>query len=196
MDWFESGFSLAKPPISRRNLSFGQAVDRTSDATLHYILTKVQQITELHVTELQIGQKLLLVGVRDSLDGLQFDDHFALDNDVSPEAFVEANAPAHYGDRHLAFRAEPSLPDVIQKDDLVDRLQQSWAKFPMNRNRSVHDFFAYTVFIHLCDLCAFARVNSSVFERNHHQRPKRSVGRPGEWTGSNPVFLSQSRQDR
>ena len=132
---------------------------------LHHVLSEVQQVAELHAGKLQIGQKLLLVGIADPLNGLQLDDHFALDNDVCPEAFVETHAPAHDGNRHLAFRVEPSLPDLIQKDNLVDRLQKPWTNFTMDSYRSVHDFFAYTVLIHLCDLCAFARVTSSVFER-------------------------------
>lgn len=41
----------------------------------------------------------------------------------------------------------------------------------MDRNRSVHDLFTYAVLIHLCDLCAFARVISSVFEQVSLQFP-------------------------
>lgn len=75
MDWFESEFSLAKPPRSPRNLLLREAVDRPSDATLHHVLTEVQQVTELYAGEPQIGQKLLLVGIGDALNGLQIDDH-------------------------------------------------------------------------------------------------------------------------
>ena len=55
-------FSLARPPRSPSFISFWQAVDRASDATLHHVLAEFQQVTELHGGELQIDQKLLLVG--------------------------------------------------------------------------------------------------------------------------------------
>jgi len=93
-----------------RNSLFGEAVDGSSDAAFQHRFAEVQQVPQPHASELEVSQKLLLVGIGDSFDLLQLYDHLALDDDVSPEPLVETDATADNRDRYLAFGSKIAPP--------------------------------------------------------------------------------------
>jgi hypothetical protein len=62
-----------------------QAVDYPLNPILHQVGAKVQHKTQLQSLELQIGQNLLCVYLAQLLR-LEFDDHLALNDDISPSS--------------------------------------------------------------------------------------------------------------
>ena len=91
--YFFSEISLAKPPRSPRDLLLREAFDGARDATFHHSFPEVQQATKSHFGELEVGQELLLVGIGDPLDGLQFEGDPILNDNVGAKPYVEAFSP-------------------------------------------------------------------------------------------------------
>src|SRR5690348_12602645 len=83
-----------------------EAVDGTEYAVFHPSGTEVEEVPKLKASEAEIGLDLLAVGVVEGFDGLQLDDHFAFDQEVSAEGFVEGHGFVDDLDGDLALGAQ------------------------------------------------------------------------------------------
>jgi hypothetical protein len=70
---------------------------------------EVDQQTETHVCQSQIGQNLFLVNALSQLDGLDFDDDLLLDDEVGLEGFVETEVFVPDRNRDLTLDLSPRL---------------------------------------------------------------------------------------
>lgn len=103
----------------------------------------------------------------DSLDRLQLEDDLTLNDDVRSKPLIKAFPPADNRDRHLPLRIEPPLKQVIEQNNLIDRLEEPRPKLTMYSDRSVHDLFADSILIHRCDPIYFASENGNSRKIDH-----------------------------
>lgn len=60
---------------------------------------------------------------RDPFNGLNFHDDSVFDQEVCAESYLELDVVVFDWDRMLALNVEPSAPDFVGEDDLVDGFQ-------------------------------------------------------------------------
>ena len=85
-----------------------ETVDQTCDPIANELSAEVDQQTEAHVSQSQIGQNLLLVDPLSLLDGLDLDDDLLLDHEVGFEGFVEADVIIPDRNRDLTLDPQPA----------------------------------------------------------------------------------------
>jgi hypothetical protein len=92
---------------------FWQAVDHTEQAVLEKRLAEVDQEAKLQTGELQVSQELLAVDRGVLLDGLEFDEHEVIDQEIGTERVVEHNAIPDHRDRNFAMNDVTSLSELM-----------------------------------------------------------------------------------
>ena len=69
-----------------------------------------------------------------TLDGLEFQDHLLLDNDVDAIAAVEADRFVQHRQRHLPSKNKAALLQLVTEAFLIRRLQKTRPELPVDFN--------------------------------------------------------------
>ena len=106
----------------------------------------------------QVGQQLLLVDRSDCLDGLQFNDHQVLDNQIGFERLFNVNCFIVDRNGMLIHHLKTTLPQFIKENSLINRLKQSRPESRVDLERSINDLPRNLVLrqLPLRILCVFA----------------------------------------
>ena len=117
--------------------SFSESIDHPFDAVLDEIHVEVNQHSESFVGEPKVGQKLLRVNRRDLVYGLQFDDHFVFDNEISDQRFIDNDVIVNNWHQDLSNDAQPTLLEFLHQHLLIDGLQESRSEGYMDLERRI-----------------------------------------------------------
>lgn len=123
-----------------------KAVDAARNGILHQRFARAEEIPKLAACPSKIRLHLFLVGGRDLLDRLPFQDDLLLNEDVRTESLVESDPLVFDRNRNLLFYRETTLPQPVDKDRLIDCLEQSGSTFTMNCDGCLHHNRADLVF--------------------------------------------------
>ncbi len=115
-------FISVSPCLRERIFLADPSVDDSGDAFLHQGLTEIQKITDFHSGQAQVGEQLFLMRIGDVLDGLEFQDNFAVDDHVGSEAFLEFDALVDDRHRHLSLHRQIPPLQLVGQHCLIDTL--------------------------------------------------------------------------
>lgn len=99
--------------------------------------------------ETQVGLKLLEVNFFDLFHRFQLNDHLGIDNNIGSETESHILTVPLNLNSALALNFKPELFQFISKYFLVDRLQKTWPKIPMNLDTTIQNDSCDFVFLHL-----------------------------------------------
>lgn len=89
--------------------------------------------------ELQVGQYLSSVDWKDNLDGLHFDDHRVVHQQIDSKTAVKLKPLVPEWHLDLALNLKATALQFVFKALLVDALEQAWTESLMNLKRGVDD---------------------------------------------------------
>ena len=89
-----STFSASRQDVK---IHIRKSVHDAFDAIFHQVASEVKDKAESQPFELQIGEQLLRVHLTELLDRLEFENHLAVDNHISPETLFEAQTSIYNG---------------------------------------------------------------------------------------------------
>lgn len=133
---------------------------------------KVDQQTEAFVCEAKLREHLFGMDSREFFDGFQFNDDEVLHNQVRAKTFFKDKVVIPDGDGHLPLHFKSSLPQLIGKDDFINRFEQSRPESVVNVKSRIDDHTGDFIFVHkvrqvadriirLQPLCAFASLREA-----------------------------------
>ena len=128
---------------------FLQTIHATGDAVLEDSFAEVEQVAELESGESEIGLHLLFVDRAYPLNGLQFHQNLARDDQIGAEAFRVAFASEAYRYLGLALDEKSISGEFAGEDSFVDGLQQSWAELTVDVYGCNDDLGANLVLSHV-----------------------------------------------
>ena len=85
--------------------------------------------------ELQIGDDLSVVNRKQLVDGFDFDQNSAIDDQISSEAYFERYVAIDDRDRLLNFDNMSSLAQFVAKAPFIDRFEQARAELFVHTDR-------------------------------------------------------------
>ena len=109
------------------------------------------------------------------LDGLDFDNHRILDNQVKPITTVDPMFLIDHGQLHLASEANVPEPQFHTKAFFIGRFQQARAQCPMNLNGSTDDLLRQRISLCLC---------GSWFYSRRVSRPDSAISAAASWASA------------
>src|SRR5579863_6344868 len=127
---------------------FLQAVDRPDDALLHQRRPEVEDVSEFHAGEPQVGLNLLAVRPAEHLNGLQLDDDLAGHEQIGAKGLVEGDAFVKNRNGNLALDGQSALLQFIVHHDLIDRFEQPRPQLAMDLDRGPNQDGADFIFRH------------------------------------------------
>jgi len=128
--------------------SIFKPIDDASDAILHECAAEVDQQAQFHVSQPQISEKLLVMNGCDVFDGLEFEQHFVVDDQIAAKAFVKFEVVVNNRDADLRRNLEPTLSQLVSQHFFVNRLKQTRAKSSMNLKAGIDDRLRNFIFGH------------------------------------------------
>ncbi|KPK82836.1 MAG: hypothetical protein AMJ81_09065 [Phycisphaerae bacterium SM23_33] len=78
------------------------------------------------------------------IDGLQFDDHLAINKQIQPLP-IYLNVLVSHSDRHLPIHRQSAKPQLVVKGDLVYALKQAGAELTMDLDHRCQDLTAQLI---------------------------------------------------
>jgi hypothetical protein len=127
-----------------------------ADSVLEQEDVEIDQQTATDPGQSHVGQHLRGKDVVQLVDGLQFHDDLAFDQQIQPITAVENDAPKRDGNRFLPFHSEAGFCQQMLEARLVCRFQHPRPQLPMDGDRRTDDRPSQRVPVHLCVLCVSA----------------------------------------
>ncbi len=125
-----------------------QSIHAAGDSVFDNGFPEVQEVSQLQTGEPEIGLNLFLVRRQDPLDGLQFQKHLLLNDNIGTESFIESNSFIQDWNRDLPFDLQTEIRQFPREDHLINSLQKSWPKLPVHIDRGLKHFRANIVLVH------------------------------------------------
>jgi hypothetical protein len=132
--------------LARERMLFREIVDNASDSVAHQDRVEVENQSQRTAGETQIREHLRQVHGRDDLDGLHFDDHDLLDDEIRTEAAVDPLAFVDDWKRGLLSESKPLCDKLVCKTGTVCGLEQARAEISVHFDRRSDDRIADGIF--------------------------------------------------
>ena len=126
------GSPCGRASVVLHRSGFLQTIHATGDAVLENSFAEVEQVAELESGESEIGLHLLFVDWAYPLNGLQFHQNLARDDQIGAEAFRVAFASEAYRYLGLALDEKSISGEFAGEDSFVNGFQQSWAELTVD----------------------------------------------------------------
>ena len=104
-------------------------------------LAEIEQETEFESRGGEVVDDLILEGGRESLDGFEFDDNDAADEQIDA-VFADDLAAEVYGKRFFSLEGDGSVAERAFQRALVDRLAEAVAELAVHLVEGAEDFMA------------------------------------------------------
>jgi hypothetical protein len=116
-------------------LSPGGSHDEAPQAVFQAEHIEVHQQPDFPLAQAQVGQKLRLMDLPNALNGLDLQNQFITNDDVSPKATIHQSAPINNRKCNLPLEGDASLGEFKAKALLINRFQKPRPKMLVHIDR-------------------------------------------------------------